>query len=213
MAGELSANCIAQYPIPAGLYSLSVEELKSEQAKFQRRDQIHLAFKQGIYSTLRKKMRYSDGEAYLAKPALVRWNKFKPREEYIYDGKDLYIHHVDQMSAMKFSSKGSQAKEFESIIEIVLSFDSLLKSYDIVQVGLDRNLQEIFLRASPKKPSDLLEVLVKYSKTNGAISNLCLEYKEGKLQTYDFSFKESNKFSHQVFRFEAPKGVKLEVYD
>lgn len=207
-------TCDNELVVPVGQRSLSVDELKDYQAKFNKKDELHLLFKQNTYSTLRKKKRASEGEAFLAKPALIRWNLRQPRDEYIYNGRDLYVHHVDQKLAMKFSAQGSQAKEFENIINVVLSFDSLLKNYDIIQAVADPSKKAMYLKLSPLKSSELTSAHIKSNQSTGEVSQVCLQYKDGKFVDYAFeSLKIPTKFDPKLFAFDLPKGVKLEVFD
>ncbi len=208
-----SQSCDQIQSVPLGLRSLSVKDLKRHQAKFRKKNELHLRFNQSTYSTLRKKMRESEGEAFLAKPAMIRWNLKQPRDEYIYNGKDLYIHHVDQKLAMKFSAKGSQAKEFENIVNVVLSFDDLLKNFEIIQAVEDRRQKQIHLKLSPLKASELSSTQILYSLASGEVSEVCLQYKDAKFVNYRFETLKTVKIDPNLFTFDLPKGVKLEVFD
>ena len=92
-------------------------------------------FTQTQTKKLRGKSRTSLGKAYFKNPNLFRWQLLTPqKDEWIYDGKNLYNFIPDQNQAYKYEAKGSKGRELRQIIELVTHYSTLSESYDFGEV-------------------------------------------------------------------------------
>jgi outer membrane lipoprotein-sorting protein len=193
-------------PLSLQAKNLSIKDLKEIQSKLKKDQFMTVDFEQDVYQSLRNKHKISVGIAHFRKPQNFRWILLKPiKTEWIFDGSSLYSYNPLSRSANKFGGGAKAGLEIKRVVDMVMSFDTLLEGYNLKNAEQTGHL--VLIEMTPKKSRDILSANLTLDLKKNYISQVKLFFR-GKNHT-TFNFKDPRPSNLGTSIFTLPKGTKV----
>ena len=187
------------------LGKVEIEKLQSSLKSY---PEMAIDFTQTQTKKLRGKKSTSLGKAYFKQPDLFRWQLVSPKkDEWIYDGKNLYNFIPDHQQASKYDANGAKGKELRQIVDLVTNFSTLSATYDFGEVKEEGEL--LVLSLTPKLKGELNKVELTVSKMGFSPKSLVLQFQNDNPTRLDFSNLITSGVASSIFSI--PKGVAIEA--
>jgi outer membrane lipoprotein-sorting protein len=187
---------------------LGKNEIEKLQLSLKSQPEMSVDFTQTQVKKLRGKTSTSLGRAYFKQPDSFRWQLLSPKkDEWLYDGKDLYNFIPDRMQATRYDANGSKGRELRQIVDLVTNISSLTKSYDFGEVKEIGPLLELSL--TPKAKGELIGVMLSIQKDTLEPKSLILKFQNDNPTKLEFSKLSKGGLSDSTFSI--PSGVTIET--
>ena len=196
-----------QKPALSSIKTLSSQEIKSIQEKLKAFEHLKVEFTQSTYRSLRKKTSLTKGRAYFSRPDRFRWILDGPEhDEWIFDGHHL-IHFIpERKEAVSYGSGARKGKELRQIVDMVLNFENLLKTFQIRSSSRKEGIASIIL-APLKKSGEIRQADLTIDLGQDFIRVLKLEFRHGNHTILEFSQAERKSIRPDTYRL--PKGIRI----
>ncbi len=206
IVGSLFVTLFCLFPRFSFGKELTTENLKELQAKLKSNQFLTVDFEQDVYRSLRNRHTISSGVAYFKKPDRFRWILTKPKHiEWIFDGKDLINMEPKYPGAKKYGLGNIQAQEIRRIVDLVMSFDSLLAQY---QLKSAQDMGEtVLVEIAPKTDSDIVSANLTVNRSQNFISGIKLNFRGSGYTTFKFSNPRTATI--EAANFSPPQGTKI----
>lgn len=185
---------------------ISLAEMKRLQASVQSQKRLHVDVKQSRYLALRKRFTETKGEAFFEKPNKFRWITDEPNQHWIFDGSRLFRLSPDKGQALKFSSLDGPGKQLHDLVDMVLSFDKLLASYQFVAAEQLGDYAHVSLK--PKAKNNLKMVDLKISLKQKFVEEAKLSFDGDSHTVFAFSNPRYENFPKGTFTLPSKTKVK-----
>lgn len=187
--------------------ALSIEELHSLQKQMHKSAYLSADFDQTKIASIRPNRPVkSSGHAFFAKPGLFRWSLEKPKEEIlIFNGKELYVVSPKENQAQKYPAGGSKAQELIRVLDMVLSFDTLLERYTVDRAEKAGDILNIQFK--PKSSEEISKLDITYQLKEHFVSQLQIYFSNNNRTMLTFRSPSFDKID--ASKFETPPGVKI----
>lgn len=183
--------------------SLSEADLKAYQEKISGSDFLSVDFTQSRYTSLRQKIRKSQGTARFSKPDKFRWRLETPiPDQWIFNGKTLYNYNPATKQAIKYST-GGKADQLTEVVDLVMNFDTLLKRYSLESAKRVNDQIQVVLK--PKGSTDITRVDLQIDEKKNYVSSLKMYLGNGNYTALDFLNPIRTKIDES--EYSLPSGV------
>lgn len=195
-------------PVAVAARLLGKVEIEKLQASLKSYPEMAIDFTQTQTKKLRGKKSLSQGKAFFKQPDLFRWQLVSPKkDEWIYDGTNLYNYMPDRQQASKYDANGAKGKELRQIVDLVTNFSTLSASYEIGEVKEEADL--LVLSLTPKSKGELSKVELTVSKAGFSPKSLVLQFQNDNPTRLDFSNLVTTGVVSTIFTI--PKGINVEA--
>lgn len=194
-------------PVSAEPKEVPLKEVITLQKKLKETKHYTLKFSQEKYNHSRKKSSSRTGSLRITRPVSFRWaleTPVKAAQDWIYNGKELYNYHKNLNEAVKFSTAGRRAKEIQSIVNMVLDIEALLKKYTFERALKEDGIITIFLSSDD---GAMASVTLKLDQKNNYVSFMKLLFRDKNYQAITFELPNLGPIPASVYL--PPKGVKI----
>lgn len=197
----------APAPVPLSDGKLSATDIKNLQEQLKLGEYLTVDFAQTVYKSLRKKTTTSSGSASFIKPDKFRWQLVNPKkEDWLYDGKNLIHFDSERKEALRYQGGASKGKELRSLVDMVLSFDTLMSRYKLIQAV--RKNKTIELDFTPLQAEEMTSTHLVVNTEKNFIQEVKLVFKTDNTTTFSFSNPRKDKLDTNKL-FALPSNVKI----
>jgi len=192
----------AQAPEPLTLEAI----IQGVERAYNSTDSLEAQFEQRYHSKVFRRRRLSKGKVRFARPGLMDWQYEAPKKRrYILDGKDLWVHRVDEGELMV--RRDYDGGELQAALRFLWGRGRLDKGFKVAL--LKQNQDRALLRLTPERPSghyDQVRLAVRLKDFR--ISDSVVVDAQGNENRFKFIHaRYDQKLGPDDFRFTPPKGL------
>ncbi len=203
-----SLNVIAQQPVKGEIkpQNLTQEDLRTIQKTLHQASSVEMDFVMTRVTGLRGSTTQRQGKALLMKPNKFNWMFETPVKEYkLFDGVSFYDYDPTSQTAIKLTTTGEMTEQIRQIVAVVLDFDALLKTYDLVSA--QRVGQMVSARLKPKSKKTYTEIGLTIDEKSSSVVGFSMVM-EGKSRL-DYVFQNAKRGHLKNADFSLPAQVKI----
>ena len=194
----------AQAPEPLTLEAI----IQGVERAYNATDSLEAEFEQRYHSKVFRRRRLSKGKVRFARPGLMDWQYEAPKKRrYILDGKDLWVHRVDEGELMV--RRDYDGGELQAALRFLWGRGRLDKGFKVAL--LKQNQDRALLRLTPERPSghyDQVRLAVRLKDFR--ISDSVVVDAQGNENRFKFIHaRYDQKLGPDDFRFIPPKGLQV----
>jgi chaperone LolA len=183
---------------------VKISEVPALLAGLQKSEDLSVDFKQKTFKKLRKRWVENSGSAWFKKPRTFRWAFKKPEaEEWIFDGKTLFHYFPEKKLAQKHPVEDQMSQELKTLVDMVLSFDALTKSYPLKSARRQEN--QLVLNFEPSAKSNIQGIETTVDLAQNALQSISI--KSDNTTTFEFHNTRTQVLPMQTF--ELAKNIKV----
>ena len=202
--GLFSAPAPSPTPSPLGLEAI----IQGVEKAYNGTNSLEARFEQRYHSKVFRRSRVSKGKVRFARPGFMDWNYESPkRRRYLLDGKDLWIHRVDEGELMV--RRDYDGGELQAALRFLWGRGRLDKGFKVAL--LRQNQERALLRLVPERPSghyDQVRLAVRLKDFR--ISDSVVVDAQGNENRFKFiGARYDKKLNSADFRFAPPKGLQV----
>lgn len=171
-------------------------------------DSLEARFEQRYHSKVFRRTRLSKGTVRFARPGLMDWQYESPkRRRYLLDGKDLWVHRVDEGELMV--RRDYDGGELQAALRFLWGRGRLDNGFKVTL--LKQNGKRALLRLVPERPSGhYKQVRLAVRLSDFRISDSVVVDAQGNENRFKFiGAKYDKKLAADDFRFTPPKGLEV----
>jgi outer membrane lipoprotein-sorting protein len=186
--------------------NLTEGDLRTIQKTLHQAPSVEMDFEMTRVTGLRGSKTRRQGKAFLMKPNKFNWMFETPVKEYkLFDGMSFYDYDPTSQSATKLTTTGEMTEQIRQIVAVVLDFDALLKTYDLVSA--QRVGQTVTARLKPKSKKAYTEIGLTIDEKSSSVVGFSMAM-EGKSRL-DYVFRNAKRGHLKDSDFILPAQVKI----